>query len=92
MSQYNYNSSNELTSTPSGNYTYDNNGNLKSDPRGASYSWDFENRLTQVILPGTGGHRHVELRPVSGGVHRLADVHLQAVILSRTIRMGRVER
>jgi RHS repeat-associated protein len=55
VNPYNYNSSNELTSTPSGNYTYDNNGNRKSDPAGAQYSWDFENRLTQVILPGTGG-------------------------------------
>lgn len=55
MSPYNYNTSNELTSTPSGNYTYDNNGSRKSDPSGAQYSWDYENRLTQVILAGTGG-------------------------------------
>ncbi len=33
VSPYNYNSSNELTSTPSGNYTYDNNGNTLSDLR-----------------------------------------------------------
>ncbi len=55
VNPYNYNSSNELTSTPSGSYAYDNNGNRKTDPSGAQYSWDFENRLTQVILPGTGG-------------------------------------
>jgi len=55
VNPYNYNSSNELTSTPSGSYTYDNNGNRKTDPSGAQYSWDFENRLAQVILPGTGG-------------------------------------
>ncbi len=55
VSPYNYNTSNELTSTPSGNYTYDNNGSRKSDPSGATYSWDFENRLSQVVLPGTGG-------------------------------------
>jgi RHS repeat-associated protein len=55
VSPYNYNSSNELTLTPSGSYTYDNNGNRKTDPSGTQYSWDFENRLTQVILPGTGG-------------------------------------
>jgi RHS repeat-associated protein len=55
VSQYNYNSSNELTSTPSGSYTYDNNGNRKSDPSGAAYTWDYENRLTQEVLAGTGG-------------------------------------
>jgi RHS repeat-associated protein len=54
VSPYNYNSSNELTSTPSGSYTYDNNGNTLTDPSGKSYTWDFENRLTQVVVPGTG--------------------------------------
>jgi RHS repeat-associated protein len=36
----------------------DNNGNTtsKTDSTGTTnYSWDFENRLTQVTLPGTGG-------------------------------------
>jgi RHS repeat-associated protein len=55
VSPYNYNSSNELTSTPSGSYTYDNNGNRKSDSTGAQYTWDFENHLTQVVLPSSGG-------------------------------------
>ena len=54
VSPYNYNSSNEVTSTPSGSYTYDNNGNTLTDPSGKSYTWDFENRLTQVVVPGTG--------------------------------------
>jgi YD repeat-containing protein len=35
--------------------TYDANGNTLSDPSGKSYSWDFENRLTQAVVPGTGG-------------------------------------
>src|SRR5271168_1445988 len=35
-------------------YTYDANGNTLSDPSGKSYTWDFENRLTQVINPGVG--------------------------------------
>ena len=30
-----------------GSYTYDNNGNTLTDPSGKSYTWDFENRLTQ---------------------------------------------
>jgi len=32
----------------------DANGNTLSDPSGKSYSWDFESRLTQAIVPGTG--------------------------------------
>jgi YD repeat-containing protein len=32
----------------------DANGNTLSDPSGKSYSWDFENRLAQVINPGVG--------------------------------------
>ncbi|MGB6800838.1 MAG: RHS repeat-associated core domain-containing protein [Candidatus Sulfotelmatobacter sp.] len=44
----------ELTSSSSGSYTYDANGNTLSDPSGKSYSWDFENQLTQAVVPGTG--------------------------------------
>jgi RHS repeat-associated protein len=32
----------------------DANGNTLSDPSGKSYSWDFENRLVQAVVPGTG--------------------------------------
>ncbi len=58
MSPYNYNSSNELTSTPSATYTYDYNGNTKTkvDSTGTTtYTWDYDNRLTSVTLPGSGG-------------------------------------
>jgi RHS repeat-associated protein len=34
---------------------YDANGNTLSDPSGKSYSWDFENLLTQAVVPGTNG-------------------------------------
>ena len=51
---YNYNSSNELTSTSSGSYTYDANGNTLTDPSGKSYTWDYENHLISAIVPGTG--------------------------------------
>lgn len=54
MPNYNYNSSNELTSSSSGSYTYDANGNTLTDAQGRSFTWDFENRLTQVVNPGTG--------------------------------------
>jgi RHS repeat-associated protein len=32
----------------------DANGNTLSDPQGRSFTWDFENRLTQVVNPGVG--------------------------------------
>jgi RHS repeat-associated protein len=52
---YNYNSSNELTSNSLGSYTFDANGNTLSDASGKSYTWDFENRVTQAVVPGTNG-------------------------------------
>ena len=58
VSPYSNNSSNELTSTPSASYTYDNNGNTLTKTASSSttnYTWDYENRLTSVVLPGTGG-------------------------------------
>ncbi len=54
MNPYSYNTSNELTATPSGSYTYDNNGNTLTDASGKSYTWDFENRLVSAVAPGTG--------------------------------------
>jgi RHS repeat-associated protein len=51
---YNYNASNELTSTSAGTYTYDANGNTLTDASGKQYTWDFENRLTQVVNQGVG--------------------------------------
>jgi RHS repeat-associated protein len=51
---YSYNPSNELTSNSSGSYTYDNNGNALTDASGRTFTWDFENRLIQAIVPGTG--------------------------------------
>ena len=41
MSPYNDNPSNDLTSTPSGNYTYDANGNTQTDTSGKAYTWDW---------------------------------------------------
>lgn len=32
----------------------DANGNTQTDPSGKTYTWDFENRLTQVVVPGNG--------------------------------------
>ena len=58
MTPYAYNSSSELTSTPSATFTYDADGNTltKVDSSGTTtYGWDFENRLTSVALPGGAG-------------------------------------
>jgi YD repeat-containing protein len=52
---YNYNSSNELTSNSTGSYTYDANGNTLTDAQGRTFTWDFENRLIQAVVPGTNG-------------------------------------
>jgi len=53
-----YNSSNELLSTSKSSYAYDYNGNLtsKTNTTGTTgFTWDYENRLTSVTLPGSGG-------------------------------------
>jgi len=58
VASYAYNNSNELTSTPTTTYTFDNNGNTlsKTDSTGTmTYAWDYENRLTSVTLSGSGG-------------------------------------
>jgi RHS repeat-associated protein len=58
VSSYTNNSSNELTSTPTTTYTYDNNGNTQTKVVGSNtttYAWDFENRMSSVTLPAGGG-------------------------------------
>jgi RHS repeat-associated protein len=39
---------------PARTVAYDANGNTLADSTGKQYSWDFENRLTSVTVPGTG--------------------------------------
>ena len=58
MSQYSVDVSNEVSSTPNTIYSCDSNGNMltKIDSTGTTgYTWDFENRISSVTLPGTGG-------------------------------------
>ena len=72
---YNYNASNELTSTSSAAYTYDNNGNTISNTTSAgttSYTWDFENRLASVTLPGTGGTVNFKYDPFGRRIEKIA--------------------
>ena len=58
VSSYTNNSSNELTSTSNATYTYDNSGNTLTKVVGSNttqYFWDYENRMSSVTLPGSGG-------------------------------------
>lgn len=55
MPTYSYNASNELTAASNRSYSYDANGNTLSDAQGRTFTWDFENRLTQAVVPGTSG-------------------------------------
>ena len=41
--------------TPAPTVAYDANGNTLSDFQGRSFTWDFENRLVQAVVPGTNG-------------------------------------
>ena len=43
-----------MTTSGSAQATHDANGNTLSDASGRSFTWDFENRLTQVVNPGVG--------------------------------------
>jgi len=74
VSSYTNNSSNELTSTSATSYTYDYNGNTltKTDSTGTTnYAWDFENRLTQVTLPGTGGPESYRYDPFGRRIQKV---------------------
>lgn len=58
VSSYTTNASNELTATSNATYTYDGSGNTLTKTVGSNtttYAWDYENRLTSVTLPSTGG-------------------------------------
>jgi RHS repeat-associated protein len=71
---YTYNSSNQLTATSAATYTYDYNGNTlsKTDTNGTtSYTWDYENRLTQVTLPGQGGTVYFNYDPFGRRIRKV---------------------
>jgi RHS repeat-associated protein len=73
VSPYSVNVSNELTSTPSTTYTHDANGNTtsKTDSTGTTnYSWDYENRLTSVTLPGGGGTVSFKYDPLGRRIYK----------------------
>src|SRR5215472_694957 len=73
VSSYTTNASNELTATSNATYTYDSNGNTltKTDSTGTtSFTWDFENRLTSVTLPGTGGMVTFKYDPMGRRIYK----------------------
>jgi YD repeat-containing protein len=56
-------------------YAYDANGNTtsKTDSTGTTtYSWDFENRLTQVTLPGSGGSVTFKYDPFGRRIEKIS--------------------
>jgi len=73
VSSYTTNASNELTATSNATYTYDSNGNTLTKTVGSnttSYAWDFENRLTSVTLPGSGGTVTFEYDPLGRRIYK----------------------
>jgi RHS repeat-associated protein len=73
VSSYTTNASNELTATSNASYTYDNNGNTLTKTVGSnttSYSWDYENRLTSVTLPGSGGTVSFQYDPFARRIYK----------------------
>ncbi len=75
VSPYSYNPSNEMTATPTAMYVYDANGNTtsKTDSTGTTqYAWDFENRLTSVTLPGSGGTVTLKYDPLGRRIEKIS--------------------
>jgi RHS repeat-associated protein len=52
---YTYDVDDRMLTAGSTTFTYDANGDTLSDPSGKAYTWDFENRLVQAVVPGTNG-------------------------------------
>jgi YD repeat-containing protein len=88
VSSYVTNSSNELTSTSSASYGYDSNGNAvtKNDATGiTTYAWDFENRLTSVTLPGSGGAVSFAYDPFGRRIKKVSSTAPASSLMTATI-------
>lgn len=75
VSPYQYNSSNELTQTPNALFAQDSNGSttLKTDSSGSTtYAWDYDNRLTSVTLPGSGGTVQFRYDPFGRRIEKIS--------------------
>ena len=75
VSSYTTNASNEMTANSNASYTYDSNGNTLTKTVGSnttSYTWDFENRLTSVTLPGSGGTVTFKYDPLGRRIEKVS--------------------
>src|SRR4029077_3000542 len=73
VSSYTTNASNELTASSNASYTYDSNGNTLTKTVGSNtttYAWDYENRLTSVTLPGSGGTVSFKYDPLGHRIYK----------------------
>ena len=72
---YSSNSSNELTASSSASYSYDANGSTTSKTISGSttqYTWDYENRLISVVLPGAGGTVSFKYDPFGRRIEKIS--------------------
>lgn len=70
---WSYNTSNELTARPTVSYTYDSDGNTQTMVNASgttTYNWDYENRLTSVVLPGSGGTVYFKYDPFGRRIYK----------------------
>jgi len=54
-------------------YSYDSNGNTLTKTVGSNtttYTWDYENRLTSVTLPGSGGTVYFKYDPLGRRIYK----------------------
>ncbi len=75
VSSYTNNSSNELTGNSSASFTYDYNGNTTSKSVSSAttdYAWDYENRMTSVTLPGSGGTVSFKYNPFGRRIEKIS--------------------
>ncbi len=73
VSSYTTNASNELTATSGASYTYDSNGNTATkvvSSNTTTYAWDYENRLTSVTLPSSGGTVTFKYDPLGRRIYK----------------------
>jgi RHS repeat-associated protein len=75
VASYTTNSSNEMTANSNASYTYDANGNTLTKVVGSnttSYAWDYENRLTSVTLPNSGGTVSFKYDPFGRRIEKIS--------------------
>ncbi len=75
VSSYTTNASNEMTANSNASYTYDSNGNTLTkvvSSNTTTYAWDYENRLTSVTLPGSGGTVTFKYDPMGRRIEKVS--------------------